>query len=79
MLGLAAIHSPKGLLEGVSGAKVLGPQGRPRQVKLWVFVALGEQVGLLVLASRVPVWVWVKVLVVPQAIWLMTSLQLAGV
>jgi hypothetical protein len=37
-----------------------------------------EQVGLLVLAMRVPVWVWVKVLVVPQAIWLMTSSQLAG-
>jgi hypothetical protein len=63
-------------LEGVSGAKVLGPQGSPRQVKLWVFVALGEQVGLLVLSMRVPVWVWVKVLVVPQSI--LTSLQLAG-
>jgi hypothetical protein len=39
---------------------------------------VGEQVGLLVLAMRVPVRVWVKVLVVPQAIWLMTSSQLAG-
>jgi hypothetical protein len=37
---------------------------------------VGEQVGLLVLAMRVPVRVWVKVLVVPQSI--LTSLQLAG-